>query len=35
VENGKFAEHWDVMETIADKESWQNTNAVRSAAAGL
>lgn len=21
-----FAEHWDVMETIADKESWQNTN---------
>ena len=26
VENGKIAEHWDVMETIADKESWQNTN---------
>lgn len=21
VENGKIAEHWDVMETIADKES--------------
>jgi len=26
VENGKIAEHWDVMETIAEKESWQNTN---------
>lgn len=26
VENGKIAEHWDVMETIADKESWQNAN---------
>lgn len=26
VENGKIAEHWDVMETIADKENWQNTN---------
>ena len=26
VENGKIAEHWDVMEMIADKESWQNTN---------
>lgn len=26
VENGKIAEHWDVMETIVDKESWQNTN---------
>lgn len=26
VENGKIAEHWDVMETIADRESWQNTN---------
>ena len=26
VENGKIAEHWDVMETIADKECWQNTN---------
>ena len=26
VENGKIAEHWDVMETIADKSTWQNTN---------
>ncbi len=26
VENGKIAEHWDVMETIADRENWQNTN---------
>lgn len=26
VENGKIAEHWDVMETIADQKSWQNTN---------
>ena len=26
VENGKIAEHWDVMETIADKATWQNTN---------
>lgn len=26
VENGKIAEHWDVMETIADKDSWQNAN---------
>ena len=24
VENGKIAEHWDVMETIADKETWKN-----------
>lgn len=23
VENGKIAEHWDVMETIADKSTWQ------------
>ena len=23
---GKIAEHWDVMETIADRETWQNTN---------
>lgn len=23
---GKIAEHWDVMETIADRESWKNTN---------
>ena len=26
VENGKIAEHWDVMETIADKETWANEN---------
>ena len=26
VENGKIAEHWDVMETIADESTWQNDN---------
>ncbi len=26
VENGKIAEHWDVMETIADASTWQNQN---------
>ena len=26
VENGKIAEHWDVMETIADKSTWANAN---------
>jgi len=26
VENGKIAEHWDVMETIADKKTWKNQN---------
>ena len=26
VENGKIAEHWDVMETIANKNTWQNQN---------
>lgn len=26
VENGKVAEHWDVMETIAEKDTWQNQN---------
>lgn len=26
VENGKIAEHWDVMETIAEKSTWQNAN---------
>ena len=26
VENGKIAEHWDVMETIADKKTWANEN---------
>ena len=26
VEDGKIAEHWDVMETIADESTWQNEN---------
>lgn len=26
MENGKIAEHWDVMETIADPSTWQNQN---------
>ena len=26
VEDGKIAEHWDVMETIADQSTWQNEN---------
>lgn len=26
VEDGKIAEHWDVMETIADESTWQNQN---------
>lgn len=26
VEDGRIAEHWDVMETIADKSTWQNDN---------
>ena len=26
VEDGKIAEHWDVMETIADQSTWQNSN---------
>ncbi|MBO5033191.1 MAG: nuclear transport factor 2 family protein [Lachnospiraceae bacterium] len=26
VENGRIAEHWDVMETIADQSAWQNQN---------
>ena len=26
IENGKVAEHWDVMETIAEKDTWQNRN---------
>ena len=26
VENGKIAEHWDVIETIADKAAWANQN---------
>jgi predicted SnoaL-like aldol condensation-catalyzing enzyme len=26
VENGKIAEHWDVIETIIPKDQWKNTN---------
>ena len=26
VEDGKIAEHWDVMEKVADRASWQNQN---------
>ncbi|WP_373817778.1 nuclear transport factor 2 family protein [Glaesserella sp.] len=26
VENGKIAEHWDVIETITDKSTWKNQN---------
>lgn len=26
VEDGKIAEHWDVMETIAEESTWQNAN---------
>ena len=26
VENGKIAEHWDVMETISDQSDWANDN---------
>lgn len=26
VENGKIAEHWDIMETIADQSTWANDN---------
>jgi len=26
VENGFIAEHWDVMETVAEKETWRNQN---------
>ncbi|MDD3220309.1 MAG: nuclear transport factor 2 family protein [Lachnospiraceae bacterium] len=26
VENGKIAEHWDVMETIAPEDTWANAN---------
>ena len=26
VENGKIAEHWDVMEAIANPSTWQNQN---------
>ena len=24
--DGKIAEHWDIMETLADKSTWQNQN---------
>ncbi|MEC4727694.1 ester cyclase [Shewanella sp. D64] len=26
IENGKIAEHWDVIETIAPMGEWQNQN---------
>lgn len=26
VENGKIAEHWDVMETLAAEDTWANSN---------
>ncbi|MDG6248246.1 nuclear transport factor 2 family protein [Glaesserella parasuis] len=26
VENGKIAEHWDVIETIAPQETWKHQN---------
>ena len=26
VENGKIAEHWDIIETIIPKDEWKNTN---------
>lgn len=26
IQDGKIAEHWDVMETIAPKDTWQNQN---------
>ncbi|SDB50251.1 nuclear transport factor 2 family protein [Butyrivibrio sp. INlla16] len=26
VENGKIAEHWDIVETIPEKDTWQNQN---------
>ena len=26
VTNGKIAEHWDVMETIAERDTWANDN---------
>ena len=26
IENGKIAEHWDVIETILSKDQWKNCN---------
>ncbi|MBR2811141.1 MAG: hypothetical protein IKD69_07155 [Solobacterium sp.] len=26
IKDGRIAEHWDVMETIAARDTWQNTN---------
>ena len=26
IEDGKIAEHWDVMEALADPETWANEN---------
>ena len=26
VDDGKIAEHWDVIETIADESTWKNQN---------
>jgi predicted SnoaL-like aldol condensation-catalyzing enzyme len=26
VERGTIAEHWDTIETIAPRDTWQNTN---------
>lgn len=26
IENGKIAEHWDIIETIAPEDTWKNTN---------
>jgi predicted SnoaL-like aldol condensation-catalyzing enzyme len=26
VENGKIAEHWDIVETIPAKSEWKNEN---------
>ena len=34
-ENGKIAEHWDVMETIADEATWQNQSLPSSSPANM
>jgi len=26
VQDGRIAEHWDVMETIAERDAWANEN---------